>query len=270
MRSSSRVWRIVSFLSFVTTLLLLCGFIYAVKDITYPSASSGMELVPSTDQKDQPAVSPGQTGIVVIGDSLAKGTGDDEGLGFAMRTVQLLQEKDKNQEVRLFGNLGINGLTTDSLSEELKEKGVQYMLKEANVILLSIGGNDLFNGGQALENGDDLPTAKELNASIDAASVKLKSVAKQIVAINPDATLVYIGLYNPFSDLQEMRSIGNTAAARWNMLALETFNPYRNALVVPTYDLFAGNVSKYLSGDHFHPNGEGYQQIAERIVQSLN
>ncbi|MNJ00389.1 hypothetical protein D3C73_1597010 [compost metagenome] len=40
-------------------------------------------------------------------------------------------------------------------------------------------------------------------------------------------------------------------------------------LVVPTFDLFTLQAGRYLSGDHFHPNGTGYQAIAERIVQRI-
>ncbi|AWB44934.1 hypothetical protein DCC85_12360 [Paenibacillus sp. CAA11] len=270
MRSTAWIWRIASVASIVTTILLLCGFIYAVRDIMNPSAEHSVGTNTAAEPKaTSPGLPPGQTGVVVIGDSLAKGTGDDEGKGFARRTVDLLQAENKAHTVKLLGNLGINGLTTQRLVPMLEETGVQHMLKEANVILLSIGGNDLFAGAQAMQTGD-LPTEQELEASVVEASKRLKTIVGRIHSINPDARLVYIGLYNPFSDLKDMREIGNQAVARWNRVALDIVNGVAGANVTPTYDLFVNNLSVYISGDHFHPNGDGYQQIAERIVQGLD
>lgn len=269
MSSSSFSWRSVSILAGVATLLLICGFVYAVREIVHPSAASGMQIKPGSSAVAQVSP-PGRIGVVVIGDSLAKGTGDDQGKGFGQRTVDLMKAGNKNRDVMLLGNLGINGLLTSGLADELGDTGVKHMLQEANLILLSIGGNDLFQGAEAMESGEDLPTKKELNQSIDSASVRFKAVVKQIEVINPKAKLVYIGLYNPFSDLKEMKKVGDSGVARWNSSVQTALSLYDNALVIPTYDLFAGNLAKYLSGDHFHPNGDGYEQIATRIVQSLD
>ncbi len=40
-------------------------------------------------------------------------------------------------------------------------------------------------------------------------------------------------------------------------------------IMVPTYDLFRLNGRGYLADDHFHPNGKGYERIADRIVNIL-
>ncbi|GGA23850.1 GDSL-type esterase/lipase family protein [Paenibacillus physcomitrellae] len=270
MRSSSKLWLIVSLVSGIATLLLLGGFVYAVHDIVNPASAPGFSSDIGKGTQEPAELPPtGQIGMVVIGDSLAKGTGDDEGKGFGERAVELLQSKAADRDVKLLGNLGINGLLTSGLTDELQEDGVQHVLKEASVILLSIGGNDLFQGAEALESGGDLPTAAELNTSIDQASERLKTIVAQLKQINPAATLVYIGLYNPFSDIEEMRTVGNNGVVRWNTAAQQTLNQYNGTLMIPTYDLFAGNLSAYLSGDHFHPNSDGYEQIAQRIVQSL-
>jgi len=80
---------------------------------------------------------------------------------------------------------------------------------------------------------------------------------------------VYVGLYNPFADLKDVKEAGDQAVANWNLNVLDTMNQYSGTIVIPTYDLFTSNLDRYLSGDHFHPNGDGYQRIAERIVQSI-
>lgn len=59
--------------------------------------------------------------------------------------------KDKGYDVQVLNNLGVNGLRTDALLEKLDEQGVRYVLQQSNFILLSIGANDLFQGGQVLQ-----------------------------------------------------------------------------------------------------------------------
>lgn len=268
--SSSWTWRSVSTLAVAATLLLAGGFVYGVKEIAYPSAGDGIELSTKSSQPAGTSYASGQLRLVSIGDSLAKGTGDDEGKGFGERVVERILAEDKSRDVKLIGNLGINGLLTAGLADELTETGVKHMLQGANVILLSIGGNDLFQDADDWAGGSELPTEDQLNKAIDSASSRLAGVIKQLETINPKAKLVYIGLYNPFSDLIEMRGMGNKAVSRWNSSVMDALSAYDNTLVIPTYDLFGGNLVKYLSDDHFHPNGEGYEQIAARIVQSLD
>ncbi|WP_068617275.1 GDSL-type esterase/lipase family protein [Paenibacillus tuaregi] len=269
MKSSSALWRTIAGLSTAATLLLLVGFVYALKDVMAPGSGALWNPVPSGDlSKAAPKTSSKQINVATLGDSLAKGTGDDTGQGFVRRTIAELQ-KNQKLPVNLVNNLGVNGMTTKGLLPTLDEPGVQYVLRNANVILLSIGGNDLFQGAQNVSSGKPLPTYKELSAEVDKASIRLKRIVDAIHQINPAAQLVYVGLYNPFNDLREMRVPGNQAVTEWNLKASEIVNAYENARVVSTFDLFVGNTQKYLSDDHFHPNGDGYQHIAERIAQGI-
>ncbi|MGG6313286.1 GDSL-type esterase/lipase family protein [Paenibacillus macerans] len=265
MNSTSRIWRLAGILSSLATLLLLIGFGYAVVDITNPSVTAGKLMVPSSPA-GQP-VKAGAWDVTAIGDSLAKGTGDDSGSGFARRTVDLLGKQGSAS--KLVNNLGINGLTTERLLPLLGDPGVKYALQQAGIIVLSIGGNDLFDGTEELTAGEHVPSQAEIEAAITASAADFQQIVTQLKKINPQALLVYVSLYNPFSDLEGMREIGNDAVARWNAMAMKAMGEYEGTLVVPTFDLFTQNYARYLSGDHFHPNGEGYQAIAERIVQGI-
>nr|WP_245251636.1 GDSL-type esterase/lipase family protein [Paenibacillus turicensis] len=257
-------------MSGLATILLLVGFVYGVKDILYPAATSASEdkaaASPPSVADQQPPLQ-NHLDVTAIGDSLAKGTGDDKGLGFAGRTVQTLTEQKIESQLR--NNLGINGLKTAGLLDMLEEKGVKHALQQSNVILLSIGGNDLFQGAQALQNGGQLPTWNDLEKAIRDAGENFKKIIKKLNEINPDAQLVYVSLYNPFTDLKDMKGIGNRAVSSWNLLTSEVLSSYEHTLVVPTFDLYVNNGGRYLSSDHFHPNQDGYQIIAQRIVQSI-
>lgn len=267
-KSSVRIWRITGITSIVATIVLIGGFIYAISDVlnpvgsTYTSDSTTSEAKPATT-----VATDGSFQIAVLGDSLAKGTGDDDGSGFARRTVDLLQKNGK--EAKLIANLGINGQKTASVLSSLEEPGVQHVLKQSNMIFVSIGANDLFNAGEALGNTQQAPSKQQLLANLPKASKTLQQILERIAQINPDAHILYLGLYNPFSDLPEIRVPGNEAVTAWNTTALNIINSQSNMSLIPTFDLFQQNLNKYLSSDHFHPNGTGYEQIAERVVQSI-
>ncbi|MEK4436881.1 GDSL-type esterase/lipase family protein [Paenibacillus sp. FSL K6-2862] len=268
--SAPWIWRTISTVSILATLLLLFGFGYAIKDVIFPEGDPALGTGQSTktpaDEASKPAtpVDDGKIRMAVIGDSLARGTGDDEGLGFVRRAGNIL--KEQGHDVQVLNNLGVNGLRTDALLSKLDEQGVRYVLQQSNFILLSIGANDLFQGGQVLQ-GEDPPTAENLAAALPETSKRLQEILKKVKEINPEAQIAYIGLYNPFGDVKELEVPGNAVVAAWNDAALQILNQEDKMTLVPTFDLFENHLGEYLSSDHFHPNGAGYEEIAVRIAQ---
>ncbi|MEO2207303.1 GDSL-type esterase/lipase family protein [Paenibacillus pabuli] len=268
--SAPWIWRTISTVSVLATLLLLFGFGYAIKDVIFPEGDPALGTRQSSntpaDEASKPAapVEDGKIRMAVIGDSLARGTGDDEGLGFVRRAGNLL--KEQGYDVQVLNNLGVNGLRTEALLSKLDEQGVRYVLQQSNFILLSIGANDLFQGGQVLQ-GEDPPTAETLAAALPETSKRLQEILKKVKEINPDAQIAYIGLYNPFGDVKELEVPGNAVVAAWNDAALQILNQEDKMTLVPTFDLFENHLGEYLSSDHFHPNGAGYEEIAVRIAQ---
>ncbi|MFD1884354.1 GDSL-type esterase/lipase family protein [Paenibacillus wenxiniae] len=273
--SSSFIWRITSIASIIATVLLIGGFVYAIQDVVNPvgstySASESASNPQTTGNSAASTVPPLSDGVrvVALGDSLAKGTGDDDGSGFVRRTVDLLQQKGMN--AKLISNLGINGQKTEQVLASLDQAGVKHALQQANLIMLSVGANDLFNGGEALGNlQQQSPKASQILKNAPETAARLQKILTRLREINPDAQIIYLGLYNPFGDLPELRVPGNQAVTSWNTSVMDIINKQPHMMLIPTFDLFQNNLNKYLSSDHFHPNGTGYEQIAERVVQSL-
>lgn len=269
-KTASRQWLWIASCGVGCTLLLLVGFGLGIADIIYPASvpfanAPGVKTSPTTDTATH---SEQEIRIAALGDSLTRGTGDGTGQGYVRRVLSTL-EKSKEKPVTLLNNLAVNGLRADQLVERIEKDSAGYVLKQANVILLTIGGNDLFQGAQSEQMSAKEMQLDTLVAKVDAGIVHLKQVLTQLRKWNPDALIIYVGLYNPFSDLQAMREIGNAVVQKWNDSAYAFINKDKNMMMVPTYDLFQRNSSKYLSSDHFHPNGDGYDAIAKRIVQSI-
>ncbi|MGN7761862.1 GDSL-type esterase/lipase family protein [Paenibacillus sp. 22594] len=300
MNDSKWTWRAVSLISIAATIILLVGFVYAVKDVLYPKGEATLTILP--EQTAAPVSATGEAiRIVALGDSLAKGTGDNEGSGYVKRTLDGLTAK--GSKTSLIGNMGINGLTTAGLQSKLQQEGVKYALRQSNVILVSIGGNDLFRGsdllgsgsegqqiatpdtespevgsmedgtrestGAGIAEGTEEITPESLLSALPEAAKRLNTILERISEINPEAQIYYLGLYNPFGDVPELLVPGNQAVTAWNNAAMDIINKHSNMTLVPTFDLFNRHLGKYLSSDHFHPNGDGYQRISERVMQAL-
>ncbi|MBB6735246.1 GDSL family lipase [Cohnella sp. CBP 2801] len=264
------MWPALGWSTVACSLLLLLGFVWALRDTWHPSA--GLAL-------SQPSAPPVATGggwadkpqllVAALGDSLTRGTGDETGDGYVKAAVNSLQ-KTLGKPVKLINNLAVNGLTAAQLVDRLDQKGFQESIAQADLVLMTIGGNDLFqiaqNGGSVAFGGDVSPEL--LKEKLPGAEPLLDRIFAKLRKINPYARIVYVGLYNPFYDVTAARSISETVL-EWNDYAHRLATADGNMTVVPTYDLFESNGTAYLSSDHFHPNDKGYQRIAVRIVQAL-
>ncbi|GLX70809.1 GDSL-type esterase/lipase family protein [Paenibacillus glycanilyticus] len=270
--SSGNLWKIIGISSVLSTLLLIAGVGFAVKDTLYPkgeafSESAKVSVLPAGGELSEG----NDIVITAIGDSLTKGTGDASGEGYVKQVVALLKQKYPGKSVRLNNNLAVNGLKSDRLEQLLEtDKGYSFALKQANVIVFTIGGNDLFQilSGKSLGNLANELNLDKLKAEMPQGLNRLAQVVKRLHLINPNAQVVYVGLYNPFYDIEEFRS-GSLQIQQWNERVYTLLHEYPNMTMVPTFDLFENTIDRYLSSDHFHPNHAGYQQIATRIVQSL-
>ncbi|MGC5326671.1 GDSL-type esterase/lipase family protein [Brevibacillus sp. SYSU BS000544] len=259
--ASNLLWRSIGIVAFASFLLLVTGFALALKpEVLAPAKPTA----PSTNQPVETAPLPetNTLRVVSLGDSLTRGTGDAEGLGYVGRVRQAL-EKTNKQSITLT-NLGINGLKSDGLVEQLQQAQVKKLLKEANLILFTIGGNDLFQSSGGLRELD--------RKKVEQATVKLAdnytAILREIRELNPKATVVYSSLYNPFGDTEAAIET-TTPVLAWNNQANQIAARYQKVIVVPTYDLFFAKEKKYLYSDHFHPNSDGYIKMADRIIQAL-
>ncbi|WP_225445493.1 GDSL-type esterase/lipase family protein [Paenibacillus arenosi] len=267
-RKQSRLWSIIMAGGVATTLLFVLGFGLAVADIIAPASIPFTEKPESQAPLVEPERSEQEINIVSLGDSLTRGTGDETGQGYVRRAVAQLS-KEQTKPVKLVNNLAINGQRADQLVERLKQQSVGNTLKQANVIFLTIGGNDLFQSARDDQMSNNPLNAESLKAKVEKGTNDAIQVLNQIREWNESALIVYVGLYNPFSDLKEMHQDGNEVVQQWNDTMFNTINKDANMIMIPTQDLFERNIGKYLSSDHFHPNGIGYEAIATRVVQSI-
>lgn len=254
--------RIFIQLTTITATLLLLVFVVSfgwtmINEVTTTESTVKKEkITPIIVEKET-----GKT-IVAFGDSLTRGTGDPEGKGYIGYLVEELKEKS-DEEIHVT-NLAVNGYRSNQLLEQLKTISVQSQMQNADTILMTIGGNDLFQGGQALI---DL-NVETITANRTAYLANINEALTLIRSMNENATIYFIGLYNPFIDLEDA-SVTSSVVRDWNYETNKVVDQHRNVIFVPTFDLFQQQVNDYLYSDKFHPNTKGYQLIAERVASLI-
>ncbi len=246
----------LTWMAAISFLLCVTGLGWAVND--YLIAKPTGLTVPVQETGDGAAEREEETlHIVAIGDSLTRGMGDNAGKGYVGYTRELLEKGGRNVSLV---NLGIKGLTTTGLMEQLQQNEVQRQIGEADMLLMTIGANDLFMGGEALSNLSE----NSLDQVSAAALERLNGILHTVQGLNDEAPIYVFGLYDPFADL-ELGSLTSEGVRKWNYEVQETAAAYPEAVFVPVYDLFQGNLAQYLFTDRFHPNEKGYLQMAERV-----
>lgn len=266
MKSTRTLWRTIGTTAAISTLLMAGGLVYAMNDIMNPKPA---DFVQQPQQQPPAEETKTTVDIVALGDSLTVGTGDVSGKGYVQNVKDKLAAAMKKQ-VNVIGNYAVNGYTTGQLLHDLQNaKGVPYGIERADIVLLTMGGNDLFAIGRDVMNSQtsELDPVK-IRERMPEPQKRLEQILTRLAELNPKATIVYVGVYNPFYDLPEMRP-ASVHIQEWNDAAFRVANKYPNMVFVPTMDLFQLQFDKYMYTDHFHPNQEGYVRIADRVVQAL-
>ncbi|WP_139070165.1 SGNH/GDSL hydrolase family protein [Bacillus sp. FJAT-27225] len=248
------IWTIASALFFA---LWFGGLAWAVADY-YGGGNGGREMAKPEAEAPAAKQDKDELKLVAMGDSLTRGSGDAAGRGYVGYLMDSL--KERLDEDATLVNLGINGQRSAQLAEQVKQAEVQRQLSQADIVLITIGGNDLFRSGQGLvdfesNNSGNIQKDYLANAS---------TILTQIRSVNNDATIFLIGLYNPFIEFEEGKEM-SAIIRGWNFATAELATGFDKVVFVPTFDLFELNVNDYLYTDKFHPNTEGYKLIADRV-----
>ena len=255
----SKVVKVILLITIASFCLFAYGFVSGVNDVLNPKASS---LIKKTDVVAKEKKKKGTLQVVSLGDSLTRGVGDKEGIGYIGRMKEDLQ-KDYKQKVALT-NLAVSGAKMPDLLKQIESNGAQYSIKQADVIVLTIGGNDLFPGWESLGK-IDLETYRP---DTETFQNEAKKIIDEIRKLNTDSPIFWLGLYNPFEDVEDLKGSSNIVVD-WNASLEKLAINNKNVYITPTFDLFQNRGKDLLYSDHFHPNEVGYTYMAERLVQNV-
>lgn len=258
---------------FVT--FLVCFFLV---NWLLPSAEPVMTK-PSTSDKKKVVT------YVAIGDSLTKGVGDSTNQGGFVPLLAQSLTNETDLEFKAI-NYGVAGNTSSQILSRMREKKeIRKDLKQAQLLTITVGGNDLRKA--ILEDTSNLDLDR-----FDKPSKTYVKNLKQIIELarkdNPDLPIYVVGIYNPlylnFPDLTELQ----TLVDQWNQRTEETLSAYQGVYFVPINDLLYKGIDgqsgvteselgketvtndALYDEDSFHPNNTGYEIIKEAVLEKIH
>ena len=267
--------KILEMILYCLVTFLVCFFLV---NWLLPSAEPVMTK-PSTSAKKKVVT------YVAIGDSLTKGVGDSTNQG---GFVPLLAQSLTNETGLEFKaiNYGVSGNTSGQILSRMQEKKeIGKDLKQAQLLAITVGGNDLRKA--ILEDTSNLDLDR-----FEKASKTYEKNLKQIIELarkdNPDLPVYVVGIYNPlylnFPDLTELQ----TLVDQWNQRTDETLSAYQGVYFVPINDLLYKGIDgksgvteselgketvtndALYDEDSFHPNNTGYEIMKEAVLEKIH
>lgn len=205
--------------------------------------------------------------LLGLGDSLTKGVGDEQKRnGYVGRLANEMKEFKGVLDVTII-NEAKRGKRSDQLLEQIQSGEIDDSIQKAQFIVITIGGNDIMR----------IVKKDLLRLRVDSFQEELIDFGKRYEKIieeiryrNQDASLLLLGLYNPFSIVTDEVNEFDQILLNWNN-TIETFSlTDTHACFVPVNDLFNSNSNMVYHTDFFHPNSKGYTQMTNRIIISLH
>ncbi len=218
---------------------------------------------------------------VAIGDSLTEGIGDQTNQG---GFVPLLANTigDISDVNVVSQNFGVAGNTSTQIYKRMtKEKKIQTAIKKADVITITVGGNDVM---KVIRTQLMNLTERSFDKPAQAYQKQLTEIFDFIRKYNPDAQVYVLGIYNPFylnfPDITEMQDVID----HWNQATQEMVMEQKKMYFVPINDLLYQGVDgnrgvtssdgdiqtitndALFEEDHFHPNNIGYQIMRDAVA----
>ena len=254
------LWRFPAAVAVAATIVFAAGFWLALRGASgAPLGAPPGSPPPAT----KPTLPTSGRILLVLGDSLARGTGGESGRGFAREVLEGLKRRGAAE----IANLAVNGAESDEVRELVSHENVRTLAANAGWILVSAGGNDLSHAVPRAADGPAAPVESVTRAR-DRFAGNLREILDALRAANPRAPIRVLGLYDPFEGPDPAARLGASVVARWNGVAQEVTLEYPDVVLVATFDLFEGRPDR-LALDHFHPNREGYSAIAARVLQTI-
>lgn len=222
---------------------------------------------------------------LALGDSLAAGITPTNELGKGY--ADFLAEELAGQELLQTSNKGFSypGYKTEDVLKDLElnvtkpvlgighqepTATIQQSIKEANLITLSIGANDVLSNVTFDEKGTPQFKPEEIQASMTSVGMNIQKTLMKIYQLNPNAQVYVMGYYNPFPTLSaEVQPLIGQLVIGLNG-AVQAGLTGTPAHYVNIAELIAKDFPAYLPNpQNIHLSEAGYKVVANAFNESL-
>ncbi|WP_341201514.1 GDSL-type esterase/lipase family protein [Planomicrobium okeanokoites] len=204
--------------------------------------------------------------ITALGDSLSQGVGDEANRGGYVGRLAAEIRDWPGVRGAAVENTAKRGRRSDQLLSMIQKGELTGPVTEADYIVMTIGGNDIMR----------IVKRDLFNLNLEAFREELllyenryENIYATIREMNPQAPLIMVGVYNPFSLITDEIEEFDEIMEAYNGVMQEALADDPQACFVPVQDLFQGNDNLVYHTDFFHPNGNGYDLMTERILERM-
>lgn len=195
---------------------------------------------------------------VALGDSLAAGQTPYHQLDKSYADY-LVKRFEQSQYSVSYNNFGVSRYTSENLKNDiLNNKEVQDKIKNANLITIDIGANDL------LAKLKTDPT--HVKDSLLAVANNLQIILQTIDSLNPNVKVLVMGYYNPFPHYSQEQQASLLPLLEALNKTIENRSIANGDKYVPTAQVIKRNEDQYVpNSEDIHLNLEGYQVVAKEF-----
>ncbi|BDZ30956.1 SGNH/GDSL hydrolase family protein [Lactiplantibacillus sp. WILCCON 0030] len=309
-----KVWEVVKIV--IVLAIVGGGAYFGLNLVLHPTSSNSTAVTTKkTTTKTKKTVAKPNTvahkkkvSLVAVGDSLTEGVGDEAEGGYVGQIKQLLTKKQDLTVTTT--NAGKSGDRSDQILARInKSKALQAKITAADVLTVTVGGNDLL---QTLEGSITSNNTTKNDATVtraqNAYAQKLTKLFDKLRSLNPNASLFVFSIYNPiYVNFPNVTAI-TQYVSQWNHQTETTLASYKRAYFMDidtvmshgqyksasqitklkqastSTDLTKITSSKELgtaltakskdndlisNNDNFHPNKRGYHIFATKLYQTM-
>lgn len=168
-----------------------------------------------------------------------------------------------------YENHAVSGYNSGAMLAHIKLPHVRNSIKEADIISVSIGGNDFLTSNMA-QLGFEAAVLDKVSTFDKIADKFYKNFCKIIAEIkkhNPDAVILVQTLYNPMDNALD--SFYQLGVDRLNACYRRYLTEHPGSIViVDVAKAFEGH-PEYIANDCVHPNAQGNVVIAKLVLETL-
>lgn len=243
--------------------------------------------------------------ITILGDSIASGFGLPEYESGNNYSAPLSWGNLIGAESDFCENFAADGKTTSELLNELSHPSPQLYkaVERADKVIISIGGNDFLDKMKsaalsaiitdsemlyAIANNNFSPEViaqysqhilqsavnSVSEADINSAVSNIEQISSIILDANPDAEIILLTIYNPFSGhilLSGISDAADTILTSFNKGLSDIAAQSEQIIIADVYSDFSGNASSYtnIARLDIHPNADGHNRIYQLLYAML-
>ncbi|WP_391203978.1 SGNH/GDSL hydrolase family protein [Psychrobacillus sp. L4] len=209
---------------------------------------------------------------IALGDSIAAGQTPNRAID-AGYTDLIAQELMRSHQLAYFSKaLAFPGYTTADVLKTVRTKEAKELLKNATVVTISAGANDLLRLVQVNPSKGTVAYKQvQVDYALNNVRKNIDDIIQEVQAITPKAKIVVMGYYFAYPHVHDAQKEGIKKELNTMNTILKTEAKANGATFVAVEEVFNGHEKELLPNpSDVHPTMEGYRFMANAFFKQYN